>query len=73
MFGEEGDDTMGTGENFLEWFSHAIEYASGIAELEGGDDDDDDDEEDDEDNFGEEDLGSEEEEKPKKKKAKTTK
>lgn len=72
MFGEEGDDTMGTGENFLEWFSHAIEYASGIAELEGGDDDDDD-EEDDEDNFGEEDLGSEEEEKPKKKKAKTAK
>ena len=71
IFAEEGEDESASGENFLEWYSHAIEYAAGLAALEDSDGED---EEEDEDNFGEVDLESEEEEeKPKKKKAKTAK
>lgn len=67
-FAEGGVDGYGLGENFLEWWTHATEYAAGLVELENDDDDDDEDALDDEE-AADIDIESEDE-KPKKKRSK---
>ncbi|GAA5907841.1 hypothetical protein JCM6882_004571 [Rhodosporidiobolus microsporus] len=81
-FGEEGEDKTSLGESLLEWYSHASEYAAGLASLDDASDDDgddqfdgldfddledDDDESEDDDPKKEIDLDDEESKRPKKK------